>query len=384
MESICNNLITTFNMNILNNQTNIVKAAFYSKAKEFENTKKDNVIFKLIRNHFNNKKPVVDFLGGPNVIEHLYNEEYNMNIYLFGEYHSYKTDCPKINKKKVDLVENYFSNLIKNTNVFLDIYFEFPAYDNGMYKYTNIFIPQRINELFKKFYICIQNLTRKNKKCELSRIHYVDVRSEMSDNKKLNELSWFIINIINNNNKTLINSFFKNNIERIKKIFNNLTLSKENYVIYIIEQIYTNKYVEKEIRKSFASDKILDFYTKEIEKETIKHYDKIKKLISNININAIDMNNLSSLTTLFIFINSYILDAYSVARMLKKFKVIDKLSQPEIPHNIIHYSGNAHTSSIYKCLRFIGFKDIENNLISRMDFLNCSNMNTIKQPLFSI
>ena len=74
-----------------------------------------------------------------------------------------------------------------------------------------------------------------------------------------------------------------------------------------------------------------------------------------------------------IIINSNIVDIYTIARIFKSFDMtkglsLKKVFQPEIPHNIIIYTGDAHSWIFRKFLDYIGTTKIShtgNNLPER-------------------
>jgi hypothetical protein len=396
MKEICNNLIDTFDTRFLDNENKIIQSAFYSQAKQYKDTKYDNTLFKLIRNHYDpliqEKRPVVDFLGGPYTFRHLYNKKYNMNIYLFGELHANKVDCPIESGKKIELVENYFKKIIENTDVFLDIYFEFPGYYKNYYSNITPMAPQRMQELFRQFYNCVQEISRKSKECELTRMHYIDIRTIIETFSGTNEISWLIGNLLlKSHDENLLKTFYNNNIFRIKNIFNNLSNpNQKKYLDYWILQLISNIYVRKEIDRSFLGKEIYNFIKKLIEKYAIMNKMIIRNFISSIEKNINFKDNFERLNIYLIETNSGIVEAYTLARIFKKFKVKNKLEQPVIPRNIIHYAGSAHSLKIEKFLLDIGFEmkeqkgsNIENPDSSIADvFQNCINMSKIKQPLF--
>jgi hypothetical protein len=396
MEETCNKLIETFDTNILDNQNNIIQAAFYSQAKEYKDKSKDNTLFKLIRNHYDSEiqkqRPVIDYLGGPYVFRHMYSKEYDMTVYLFGELHSNITDCPTLVGKKFELVENYFKRLVENTDVFLDIYFEFPGYDKRYYSNVEYMAPQRMQELFKKFYRCVEELSRKSKECELSRMHYIDIRTIIDSFAGINETSWLIRNLlIKSNSEGLLRSFYKDNIIRIRNIFNNLNNDNfDKYLDYWLFEILSNKYVKKELERSFLEKEIYKYIKDMIKNLSTIYRKNIRNIIKGIEKNINFKKKFQSLLNYLIAINLPIVEAYTLSRIFKKFKIKNRLEQPVTPHNIIYYAGSAHSLNIENFLLKIGF-EMREKVGSNIDapeigisdvYKNCINMSKIKQPLF--
>lgn len=409
MENLCTILLKTFNTNILNLENISTQTAFYSLSLEYENTDKDNTLFKLIRNHYRNNKPVINYIGGPYILQHLYNKEYDINIYLFGEVHYSTIDCPTDVSKKIELVENYFSNLITNTDVFLDVYIEFLV-PYTKEKYSGV--PRgdsRLTNLFKIYQKCIETITRKNKECQLSRIHYVDIRQQDgTDFSNLDEISWFITNVRSSitlikkdNNKindTKIKQFYDTNYEKINKIFTKLTTkNQQEYVTFWKNTLLQNKYIKKEIEKSMFTYYINKYISDNLEKAALAEKQRIIYYINNIQNNNDFANNLIQLFVILAGINSILMDGYTLSRIFKTFNVTEKLNQPKTPHNIIYYSGSKHTFNLYKFLLSVGFIKIEesgkliNNETGNFEtnyqninkYSNCIDMENIKQPLFN-
>lgn len=393
MEKSCNKLVETFDTNALDVENKFTQLAYYSLAQKYKNKPNDNTIFKLIRNHYDTeiqkKRPVIKYLAGPYVFRQLYNKKYNINIYLFGERHANTTDCPP----DFVLVENYFKQIIETTDVFLDIYLEFPGFIKTYYSYLDTMAPQRMQELFLKFYKCVQTISRKSEECQLSRMHFIDIRSFISSDYGINSISWLIKNLLFYTYDTKqLTDFYKSNIKQITKIFLYLdSNSEKEYIDYIISQILTNKYVKKELDKSFLGKQIYEYVKNIIISQALIKRNFIRTDISRIR-NSIGTltSNFQNLKNELIVVNSVIVEAYTLSRIFKKFNVKNKTSQPVTPHNIIHYAGSAHTLKIENFLKLVGF-EVKQKVGSNIDlpetsiadiYENCINMTKVKQPLF--
>lgn len=441
-DEICNEIKETFDTNILfkDNLNNDLKNSFYTVANKCKRTNCDNTLYKLIRNQRNllNNIQRVDFIGGPTVVQHLYNKEYKIDIYLFGERHSDQTDCNKIGKTSNNreiLIENYLENLIQNTHVFLDIYLEIPTFGRETYKRTDFMRPQRMQELFLKFFDCVQTSTRQKEKCELARFHYVDIREE---NYYFNDFLSFFYNtkfqfskIIENQEKQteFLNKLeeFKNNEYWINQI-NKWSLMykiQRSYLSKKIIQYFTKKIIlSSEYFKSFEFNNKIDLiknafndynynenqmaiFKKEIEeiRKRLQDFEKLPKLIAEQKIKykkskeELEKKEQSILylkireqqikewfinffinEQLLLKMNALFMDMYTCSRIFKTFRNIST-KQPEKPHNIIYYAGYEHTKNILEFLLNIGFERIESS--GNFSIINnCINMEKIRQPFF--
>lgn len=391
MQNICNYLLETFDTNILNKQSKSIQLAFYSISKQYENTNKDNTLFRLIRNHYNKPKIRYNYLGGPEVLRRLYNKEYNINIYLFGEQHTKEIDCPKDN---YTLIENFLYNIIQNTDVFIDLYFEIPGFskDYRGYPKLNMLEEGRLQSLIDKFYKCIEIATRKNKDCQLSRIHYIDIRHMHGFGEYYGDILWLWEGLW----KSIREVFIISNNERIKKILQKLITEDDNEFNKIwIDEIKNHTYIKKEIQKSFLGKKILQYSQKRlIYKANLKRAE-IQRIIKIIlKSKKLNLNNYMYLKELLTYPLTIIIDIYSLSRIFREFNVINKLNQPKKPHNIIYYAGSTHTLTMYNFLKTIDFTEIENvgnfydehyrqYIGNKNKYESCIDIQNIKQPFFS-
>ena len=200
-------------------------------------------------------------------------------------------DCDDIDGfKEGDLIipiEDYLYDLILNTDVFIDIYFEFPAYMKDKKEYGSEFkifpTDLRLNNLLNKFKKCLQYTTRAAKECKLARVHYFDVRYQVQEGFKegVNEASWFMkkisVLVTGKQPRNIKAKNIRDTIEndpRFKRVFNTLNSSIiEEFEEFWINDIKYNSYVLKEIDKikedSNMKVLIFAFIEKEITKLTI-------------------------------------------------------------------------------------------------------------------
>ena len=386
---LCEDLIETYNATLLSKAPKQLQQACYDEAKvclglekNFTHDKKHrNVLMQLINNNYNATKPVVEFIGGPATLTCHFSETYKKLIYIFGEEHSTITDCEKIKHQKGELIENYLGNLVANTNCFLDIFIEIPGYKGLKYKNSlgeHIYSAHRLYQIGKYFENCINASTRnKNILCNLSRIHYFDVRSieeegpdPISDfifkyfstgaNLKIGDIDIYIDQLITVavTYSSIMNGFLID--PKDTDNFNNFWLS----------QLRLNKYVVKELdRAGEFAELIKTFIEKEILSSAKEYGSDLRKItnrvLHNISIwprNKVHDENLiidfENMIMTVMAPNARVPDAYTLARIFKKFKIdttnLDKkrdTDEPEEAHNIIIYAGDYH-SDIYR--KFLG------------------------------
>jgi len=238
MELLCTNLIDTYNTNYLDKTDNVTQAVFLNESEKYlnststPNVKGRQTLMKLILNHYKKQKPSPELIGGPRSLTLHWSKKYQMIIYTFGEYHSDIMDCDNlINEKELveklrgkcekgeiynnktkrclkatgkegkkiikqykpemESVESFLYELIKTTDVFMDVYLEVPAYSGTQWKNHHSLLQGglRIERLLTRFEKCIQYKSRHDEDCQLSRIHYFDVRKENRDG--MNDVSKF-------------------------------------------------------------------------------------------------------------------------------------------------------------------------------------------------
>lgn len=425
---VCDKLVNTYNTNVLddpNIDPDIKKEFFKASAKYRNGDKGRKVLMDLIYNHeYSSNKPTAKFIGGPYTLTVHWSKEYQKMIYIFGENHSYKIECDKVGSfKKVDVItpiENYLSDLILNTDVFIDLYIEFPAYSKIYKEYNDRFKPFqenfRLNKLFEQFKKCLQYTTRSAKQCKLARVHYFDARFEdkegMLEGTNLISLYRLYVELIINCVDPAIQAdSFKILINYNPKIMTVLkglsSNTEEEFVKFCESQLYDNYYVNKEldkIKENLSLKKII----LEFAKEQFLDYGIIHRTMFKINIPIIfrylEKNDPSqaekeNFKRLFIdtydatlSINAIVSDVYLLSRIFKDFDItkleekgyIGATDQPLRAHNIIIYTGNNHADRHRKFLEILKFKPIgSSGKSSDYPSKYCIDMKTIKQPFFS-
>lgn len=408
ISSTFSKLKNTYNVSILDNETKELQDGFFTAAELVKNTEKDNTIYKLIRNYYKTKNGKLNspkYISGPFNILRYYSEQYNMDIYLFGEKHAIDSDCPEESEEDIEStisIEKFFENLLETTSSFLDIYLEVTPFINLEYTGEENIEKQQfiISSLFRKLKTCIQTKTRESEKlCELSRIHYVDIRMLPEDIQYMaDDFIWLCSNILRKDYN--IAEFCRLNQYRITSIFSILENSDyESFTKYFINQITENKLLKKELDKSFMTDKIYNYTIFKI-LEKLFNFNRnnfnivISVLKSNIAQNIETYNQVESyyedeydeLYQNFVTFIQYIsfvpvllVDAYLLSRLFKKFKGI-KPDTPEIPKNIIVYAGNGHIKNIASFLELLNFSKKEH--ITSEIYENCVDVENLNYPLF--
>ena len=427
IEKLCKHLKTTYDTNILDNESDVVQKEFLNVSLENRNNGR-KVLMKLICNHYDKmvQKPTAEFIGGPKTLTIHWHPGYKKMIYIFGEWRHTNgiTDCEKFKEdSKQDtntiLIEDYLYNLMLTTDVFLDIYFEFISYKQGENEYELYEPPgHRSHKIFNKFRKCLYYNTRSNIDCQLARVHYFDIRlndvkEEDIEEDKIN-IFWLIGElgylIFKHGENSIY--YFKLLLKKYPKI---ITLLEQlvqddikNVCEFMKKQLEENPYIKKELSKIDNSElkmSILTFYDKLMSKEVSEIIPvKLKKYILII-INykkELDTSLLVSMNYIklhFVNIISYFADVYLLARVFKNFDMSemekkaykDSSDQPISAHNIIIHCRETNANKYRDFLSSIGFNDIDHTgdlMEDRLEKIpntpkNCLDMRRIKQPFFS-
>ena len=421
--------------------TPAVGSAYWSHISEQSNhiSGQFSVLVRLFDNYFRHRyptqlKPVTRFIKGPKNLTVHWSERFNMHVYIFGEHHI-PGDCAKYPLSTVlntVNIENYLDKLLQNTHRYLDYLFEVPMIGKKRLQYTSddpsgdpsgditIYTNSHLDNIFQKFRVCIEPVTRHAARCGLGRVHFMDVRYENTTYTDTISFLWmhfvsnysnkrYIINILNNKfffkrlkdmysfgcstqNKLFIyfKSFIFGNIYNVVEL-NKLLESQNSIDIEVGNRI--KNYIEYEIRalvqKFFLplTTNIADIlYTwKQIVGKKYKHWafipsSQIQQIIESFRYVARCLTRLVSIGP----------DLYLLSRMFKTFNV-DKLpfvnayrhDQPKKMHNIVTYTGDAHAQRYRRFLQSFGFIEVEKTGQSDDDPISCIDMIDIQQPFFS-
>jgi hypothetical protein len=451
-------LITTYNTSLLKKLPSDVvdECTEYAKktAKLTFDGKTRMVLAKLIENHQDDKRPIASFIGGPMNISCHWSEKYKKLIYIIGELHSLGDDCAKLKKGRLDNREiidivDYLKQYLSFPTAFTDFYLEMPAFIMPEGYYYQFITNNRIDILRHTFHKCVDSkLRREEKDCNLSRMHYFDIRQGDVKDGKLNLISVFIRDGTSLIEKLKHNLYNKNILfEHLKafyqKYYNIIRLfmfsshtdptkdASQHYYNMWYSQINKFPLLQKELERVVGYEGedmkslIVDFIKEELtvmlgrtierkglgqkilKKESIEFNtvcyqffqdfkkDKISKQIKVKYCISLS-KHLERIIYNCIAYNSFIIDAYLLARLFKKFDIdtedpLKKRStdEPEEPHNIIIYGGTSHCKIYRKFLTQLGFEDkgssgeMDYEKLFPGDVEKCINMSAIKQPLFS-
>ena len=302
IENLCKTLLETYNTSIIDRAYPEFRRALYEEAKKcatdnkYRNDLERVVLMDLINNNFNendpsvpveNKKPIADFIGGPQTLTLQWSEYYKKLIYIFGEKHSTLTDCPSsvaltttsfsgIRRKHEMNAEDYLKQLLVNTDVFIDFYFETEK-DNkweGMDK-------SRISSIYNRFRGCLHDpISRSKKECLLSRTHYFDIRKKAKDIKR-NTASEFCDIILDMNKLLLLNGTLSNPKPKNIKVLNNF-FSDHSYSSIITSFLTDLKQIRTYEEYYAFWDKQIDdfeFLNKKVDRATEPEKKIIKEFI---------------------------------------------------------------------------------------------------------
>lgn len=339
-------------------------------------------------------------------ITNLYSTEYNMNIYLFGDYHTNKYNCEHIdNTTSVPL---FILNQIKTSNDFVDLFIETPLIEKNTDKEI-LKSGTYIRNLKNKLYDCL--FWNKNE-CIYPhlRAHNIDIRSSSHIHQYFKLMEYLTTMYIsfkklfdnkdNTKNDELINQLkfdfrkFRNYYNIINK--NNVFQDKQSIIKYFNNEVYKDTKIEKQLNN--IKNENVKFRIKKFFYNILNNYDFEYILQDNINeffdtYNKSYKKNKQDFKQLWALLNiggimetfgtcsAYFMDYYTIARLFRTYKEIPgKYSKRA--SSIIIYAGEYHTELYKKFLLSLGFNinlDIENKEIYEY---KCLNIDSIKQPIF--
>lgn len=403
MDELCEKLLKSYNTNVLDNaeDTVDVKEFLRSTINHRGCGKGRKVLMDLIYNHYRKTKPSPAFIGGPEILTVHWSDKHQKMIYIFGEWHSDEMNCDKFKGGLGNMmaIEDFLYELILNTDVFIDLYFEFPSYRGKEYDPALVVFPAncRLAKLLERFKVCLQYATRAAKECQLARVHYFDVRYEDYEGKikGTNVVISYRINvkyIMENFPESLWGVRIKILLilnPEFKELFDCLaTTDDAKFLAFWKKQLWDNNYVMKEIGKvpSPLKGQILFFIEKEFIKqgfECRKIWKKTIPIILNYKSYSESalIKALKNTSEYISRLNCLIADTYTLARIFKDFDMKESpIDQPDKAHNIIIYAGTSHSDIYRKFLTSIGFIQISKT--GELDN-TCIDMKKIKQPFFS-
>lgn len=438
---ICDRLTTTYNTNILDLASDDIKDQFLiTSVTHRDRNDGKKVLMNLICNHFEKDRPKPRFIGGPKNLTVHHSKEYDKMIYIFGEYHSDIIDCDTRfgsesikenfdmqNSKKMR-VEYFLSEFIRTTDVFLDIFVEFPIIPKKEGKYHDDFRPfyhtLRGYKILENFKECLQRDSR-TEKCSLARIHYFDIRG--FDKQGILTGSTIITSFCIKLRSIFSEfSFSPDLLIKNLKLFMKDPIIKSFLIDYLsqpdetefkknwVQHMYNFYHIKKELERlngdPVMKDKILHFFEKEITEKVMKErnllYVNVKIIFKDTysqnprQHRASDAKFKNAFIVIFDFttdiISKYV-DLYALLRIFKTFNMSEMkekaykeaTDQPNKPHNIIIYAGDLHSQVYRKFLKdVLDFEKIEvagkEEPYDEMgEAMYCIDMEPITQPLFS-
>jgi hypothetical protein len=429
---ICDKLTTTYNTNILDSASDIIKDKFLlTSLTHRDGNEGKKALMNLICNHFEKDRPKPRFIGGPKNLTVHHSKEHNKMIYIFGEYHSDIIDCDtrfgdestketwdKPNSKKMR-VEYFLSEFIRTTDVFLDIFLEFHIVPKKEGKYHNDFSPYqdnlRMNKLLENLEECLQRDSRAEN-CSLARIHYFDIRAFdkegiVTGSTNINYFSYKVGSIFAVFSGDILTKILKKFMEdQIIKSFLIDYLSQPDETKFKriwVQHLYKFYHITKELErlKNYdpkMKDKILHFFEKEITEKVMR---KREFWLTNVNIilnHTIWSDEIFKLAFKNILYSTVPIialypDLYTILRIFKTFNMSEMkekaykeaTDQPDKAHNIIIYAGDLHSQVYRKFLKeVLNFDKIE--VAGKEEpyeqggkAIYCIDMEPITQPLFS-
>lgn len=407
--NIINYIKETYDMNIINILDTISPSNLKTELIDFinkENTFNSNkILTRLYKNYleyFSNSSEIKNIkinLIGPfyyNFFKSRYQKGLEItNIHIFGEYHSEYSDKYDTGSIPSIKFNDYLNLILQNSACFYDIYietfFNLDEYTQGELS-TIVREPtgksqSKISLLKNQYKKCIKQ--EKLPECELFRYHHIDVRIKPKDVKDFTifDYSFKVIEDMSNPIRNPITSEdfsilikYKNNIkEFIKKVIllyniiesENSELSQmgtEPYIEYFNYLIF-NEIVLKELNKSFLGLEIykymkneLDTYLRRFKSEIVEFCKYIYEIniYGTEDIESIQNNIYKFFENVLIFIFNIQMDSYALSRIFKKFnQVKEEANQPDIPRNIIIYTGQSHSKTYRNFLNSIYFDIIQ-------------------------
>ena len=398
---ICDILRETYNTNLLDlDENKIIGEEFSRVCKIHRDTKKgDKILMDLIYNHYNVKKPFPAFIGGPQTLTMNWSNKWKKVIYIFGEQHSNTIDCEKRLKTTNWIpIENFLEDLILKTDVYLDIYFEFPAIQKTERRYYDSFKPfptdYRLDILFKRFKKYVQPGTKNNDDCsKLVRVHYFDSRVEDHEGKRVGvgDVNWFEIKTLD---FTQLNLPYKLK-ELVKDPRFNAVLKglaskdDEHFITFWMKEYKENKYNAAALLNCPLQAEILKFIEDELRLELksenfVTLRNMLIKYIPHILSDTLENDYI---VPVFEFIiksitvpKAFIADVYTLASIFKDFENVTE--QPSKQNSVIIYGGNGHCEIYRKFLKSLSFEEVGKHPAAE-EKATCVDMKKLDKPFFS-
>lgn len=339
-------------------------------------------------------KVVTQLLTGPYTLTVHYNRELERIIYVFGEKHGIKESCPDQNSQ---FISDYLYNLFKDTSVPIDFYLEaqlqYIIARKILGHMRKLKQPESIDHIQRLEIALITDYSQ----LPMVRGHFIDPRDGITRSSfgKIGILDIMTPHLTREKaNESVVPSF-------VQEIFNSVDISTpEKYLAYTEELLRDQEnYVGKEIARSTKSEDIITFTLETALLMWMIYYPILDAYFKPIETNKLLRSHhgpgyLDKLTIAIIKMNSVMLDAYTLARMFKKFNMQNRPregggSSPlftDTPTYMIFYGGNAHSDAIRSFLYTQGFEQTESATmykIQGIELQRCLDISHIKQPFFT-
>jgi hypothetical protein len=392
------------------------------------------VLFRLLDNYFRHKryshipsilKPDTRFIRGPKNLTVHWSERFNMHVYIFGEHHipGHCTNFPESTAQNTMNIEDYLDQLLQNTDKYLDYIFEVPMIGKKRLQYiTNhpygIKISNSsLDDVFQRFKVCIEPVTRHASRCRLGRVHFMDVRKE--NMTYMDTISYLWTSFSSNGKREIIKILNNQSfLERLKDMYSFIS-TEQKLFIYFKAFIFGINYNVEELRKLLNSKKSIDkqmgilikkYIEDEIDTLVQKFFVPLRTNIATILFNwqqifdkkythfaLIPSTQIKQILESFKYVRLCLTrlvsigpDLYTLCRMFKTFNVKKPpfvnayhADQPKKMHNIITYTGDAHAQKYRRFLQSLGFIEVEKTGQSDNTQISCIDMIDIQQPFFS-
>jgi hypothetical protein len=468
MESLCGALTETYNTNVLNTASPLTQAVFIDESRKRKGDEEGRkTLMELILNHRAAKMPEPGLIGGPFTLSLHRSKKDKKIIYIFGESHANEMDCELFARRKTDAelrdgcpegkirnpnsgicvkktgligkmiirenntkaggvavgvsmpIEDFLVDMLKTTDVFLDIFLEVPAYLGVGYleKARRYLAPGRIQRVLTMLGDCIEKKSRDSIKCQLGRVHYTDIRKlehgpigQVSDFRR----TW-CREVERSTRATMydrIRDFSKES--RLAKVLSALGEgTDEEYLAFWREQIFENQFVKKELDRSYMRKEITAFALETVDREAMEQrsafillYDQAERALDEIkeikekqswkdsllnpygitsserSARARYVDAMEGIYRRTVGVNSSMVDIYTLSRIFKVFSGKHD-DAPNEPRNIILYYGNAHADRVRKFLKSQGYEMIE-AIESPLHIKNCVNVGNFPTPFFNL
>jgi hypothetical protein len=335
-------------------------------------------------------------------ITNLYSTDYNMNIYLFGDYHTKNYKCN--NNVDIESVSSFILNQIKTSNDFVDLFIELPLIDKNtdreLIKYNTYISDLNINLyncLYWDKYNCIYPHLR---------AHNIDVRSSeyIHEYFKLFNLAYTLHISFKTLYKNIDNTLDEKIIKELKFNFRKYrnyyhSINKKNVfdnkesIINYFNDVYNYTKIEKQLNnindenlrfkiKNYFNNILTNYNFSNILSDNIDNFiDSFKQIINKDDLIKLYLYQFNNIMSTYITCSSYFMDFYTIARLFRTYKYLPNKYSGRAT-SIIIYTGNYHIE-IYKKFLLSIFFNIKISLMNEnIKDYECLNIENIKQPIF--